>query len=93
VLVYPGPAEKLRERTEEFLEGKELPDPLMLVVDPNYGVTARYGLRWDAPRETAYPSTFVFDKDRKVTFRKVSRTHGDRAKTQEVIEALRSKQS
>jgi thioredoxin-dependent peroxiredoxin len=88
VLVYPGPAEQLQDRAKEFLEGKQLPDPLLLVVDPNYAFVAPFGLRWNAPRETAYPSTFVFNKDRKVTFRKVSRTHGDRAKTQDVLEAL-----
>ncbi len=89
VLVYPGPAQDLRERAEEFLEGTELPDPLLLVIDPAYGFTARYGLRWEAPRETAYPSTFVLDEQRTVKFRKVSQTHGDRADTEEVLDAVR----
>ena len=88
VLIYPGTAEKLRERAEEFLAGKELPEPLLLAIDPGYGFTSRYGLRWDAPGETAYPSAFVIDEQRTVKFRKVSRTHGDRASAKEVIAAL-----
>lgn len=44
-----------------------------------------YGLRWDAPDETAYPSTFVIDETRSVRFAKVSRTHGGRTKAAAVL--------
>jgi peroxiredoxin len=47
-----------------------------------------YGLRWDAPNETAYPSTFVIDKKGKIVFSKVSSTHGDRAINGEIFKVL-----
>ena len=58
LLVYPGPGEKLDERAKEFLMDKQLPENFDLVLDPDYEFTNLYGLRWDAPKETAYPSTF-----------------------------------
>ncbi len=90
VLVYPGPAANLDLRAGEFLKGKTLPEGFVLVTDPDYEFTNAYGLRWDAPRETAYPSTFVIGSDGKVTFATVSKTHGGRAKTTDVLEALSS---
>lgn len=88
VLVYPGPEDELRKRAREFLKGDVLPKPLLLVIDPAYRLTNLYGLRWDAAGETAYPSTFILDSHRKVRYAKVSRTHGDRAKTEELLELL-----
>jgi peroxiredoxin len=88
VLVYPGPAGGLEGHAEEFARGKALPENFHLVVDPDYTFTNAYDLRWDAPKETAYPSTFVVGADGKVAFAKVSHTHGDRAKLDEVLRAL-----
>jgi peroxiredoxin len=88
VLVYPGPADELSERAIEFLKGTELPDPFVMVVDPDYAFTNLYHLRWDEPRETAYPSTFVLDTNREVKFRKTSFSHRDRADTDDVIAAV-----
>jgi len=85
VLVYPGPAEDLKKRAREFLKDDVLPKPMMLVIDPAYKFTNLYGLRWNAEAETAYPSTFVLDSQRKVMYRKVSRSHGDRAKAEDVL--------
>lgn len=88
VLVYPGPAEKLGDRAGEFLKGRDLPESFSLVTDPDYKFTEAYGLRWDAPRETAYPSTFVIDRQGTIRFVKASKSHGDRAKTDDVLKAL-----
>lgn len=88
VLVYPGPAEGLAEHAAEFVRGKTLPENFYLVVDANYALTEAYGLRWNAPRETAYPSTFVIDKDGKVKFARISQGHGGRATAGEVLSAL-----
>jgi peroxiredoxin len=86
LLVYPGPPDQASAKAREFLtpEGS-LPSNFHLVVDPDYKVTTRYGLRWDAPQETAYPSTFVIARDGEVRFRKVSREHGDRTSADEVL--------
>jgi peroxiredoxin len=90
VLVYPGPgpAADLKRLASEFLQGVELPKPFTLMIDPEYSFTNLYELRWNAPRETSYPSTFVLDTKRAVKFRKISTSHGDRAPTKEVLAAL-----
>lgn len=88
VLVYPGPSEGLAEHAAEFVRGKNLPENFYLVVDANYALTEAYGLRWNAPRETAYPSTFVIDNEGKVRFAKISKGHGGRATAEEVLSAL-----
>ena len=88
VLVYPGPADKLKEHADEFAHGKGMPAGFNFLIDPDYTFTNQYGLRWDAKGETAYPSTFVIDRDATVRFAKVSKGHGDRASVGEVLKAL-----
>lgn len=88
LLIYPGPGERLGDQAHQFLGEKKLPDNFHLLLDPDFGFTKAYQLRWDAPAETAYPSTFVIGKDRKVRFAKVSKTHGGRASVEEVLKAL-----
>lgn len=87
LFVYPGPAEGLKAHAEEFKtwRGKEWPGEFLYALDPDYTMVNAYGLRWDAPRETAYPSTFVIDKDGTVKFSKVSHAHGDRTKAADVL--------
>lgn len=89
VFVYPGPAGQLDAKAKEFMKGMKLPEPFVLVTDPGYKFTNAYGLRWDAPRETAYPSTFVIGKDGKVTFAVVSKGHAGRSKTSDVVAAVK----
>ena len=88
IMVYPGPAEGLKAHAVEFVQGKTLPKPFRIVLDPDFQFTSKYALRWDAPNETAYPSTFVIDRKRKIVFAKVSHSHGDRAQTDAVLKAL-----
>ena len=47
-----------------------------------------YHLRWDAPNETAYPSTFAVDRGGVVRYALVSKSHGGRAEAEEVLKAL-----
>ena len=89
LLVYPGPPAELDQHAKEFLEKQdELPPNVVLVTDPDYKVTNLYGLRWDAPHETAYPSTFILDGSGTVVFEKVSRSHGDRLSAQDALDHL-----
>ncbi|HEY2471529.1 MAG TPA: peroxiredoxin family protein [Terracidiphilus sp.] len=89
LLVYPGPPADLDQHAKEFLEKQtELPPNVVLVTDPDYKVTNLYGLRWDAPHETAYPSTFILDKQGMVVFEKVSHSHGDRLSAQDALDHL-----
>jgi peroxiredoxin Q/BCP len=91
LLVYPGPPEKLNEHAKEFLATEsQMPKNIVLVADPDYEATNLYGLRWDAPRETAYPSTFILDSQGKILFEKVSHSHGDRLSAEEALEHLPS---
>jgi peroxiredoxin Q/BCP len=89
LLVYPGPPADLDQHAKEFLEKQaELPPNIVLVTDPDYTVTNLYSLRWDAPHETAYPSTFVLDEKGKVFFEKISHGHGDRLSAEDALEHL-----
>ena len=89
LLVYPGPPADLDQHAKEFLEKQaELPANILLVTDPDYKVTNLYGLRWDAPHETAYPSTFVLGGDGTVRFEKISHTHGDRISAQDALDHI-----
>ena len=90
VLVYPGAADKLTDHAKQFLKDAKLPVPLVLVTDSDYKFIGLHNLRWNMAGETAYPSTFVLDTDHKVHFAKVSKSHGDRAKADEVLEVLRA---
>ena len=87
VFVYPGPASGLTALAVEFKKwkGKEWPKEFPYVLDPDYSMVNAYGLRWDAPRETAYPSTFVLDAKGAVRFAKISKSHGDRTKATDVV--------
>ncbi|QDU93470.1 peroxiredoxin family protein [Lignipirellula cremea] len=88
LFVYPGPSGQLDQRAGEFLKGIELPAPFTLLLDPDYQFTNAYGLRWNAPRETAYPATFVIAADGKVSYALVSKTHGGRSDVDAVLKAL-----
>jgi len=88
LLVYPGPSKELQAHAEEFI-GDKLPAGYTLVIDPDYAFTKAYNLRWDEPKETAYPSTFVVGKDLKVGFAKVSKSHAGRSRAADVIAALK----
>ena len=86
LLIYPGPPAALDQRAKEFQSKEgELPANFHLVIDPDYKVTNLYGLRWDAQHETAYPSTFVLNRQGVIVFRKISHSHGDRASAEEVL--------
>ena len=78
----------LAARKEFLAKENPLPANLHLVIDPNYSFTNQYGLRWDAPHETAYPSTFLIDRQGTVFFRKVSHEHGDRTTAEDVLAEL-----
>jgi len=89
LLVYPGPPADLDQHAKEFLEKQtELPSNVVLVTDPDYKVTNLYGLRWNAPQETAYPSTFILDKKGMVVFEKISHSHGDRLSAHDALDHL-----
>lgn len=91
IFVYPGPAIDLKAHAGEFKswKGKEWPKEFLYVLDPDYTMINAYNLRWDAPRETAYASTFVLDRKGVVRFAKISHSHGDRASAAETLAAVK----
>ena len=92
LLVYPGPPADLDQRAKEFLaQQADLPSNIVLVTDPDYKVTNLYRLRWDAPHETAYPSTFILDANGTILFEKISRAHGDRLSAQDALDHISAK--
>jgi len=89
LLVYPGPPGDLDQHAKDFLAKQtELPSNVVLVTDPDYAVTNQYGLRWDAPHETAYPSTFILNRKGVIVFEKISHAHGDRLSAEDALEHL-----
>ncbi|TWU55334.1 redoxin family protein [Rubripirellula reticaptiva] len=88
VMIYPGPAELLTEHAKEFQGSQTFPANYHFVLDPDYKFTNDWGLRWDAPYETAYPSTFVVNEDQKILFGKTVVSHGDRADVATVVAEL-----
>jgi peroxiredoxin Q/BCP len=88
VFIYPGPPDDLASKAAESAAGKELPEHFIMLLDPGYDFTNLYGLRWDAPKETAYPSTFLLNKKGEVYFQKISKGHGGRTSANEILEAL-----
>lgn len=88
VFVYPGPGEGLQDHAQAFTATKGMPAHFTFLIDPDYTFTNAYGLRWDAPKETAYPSTFVLNKSGVVTFAATSRAHGDRVPVADALKAL-----
>jgi thioredoxin-dependent peroxiredoxin len=88
LFVYPGSAADLDKHAREFVGGKTFPANYRFVTDPDFKFTELYKLRWNAPHETAYPSTFVVDEHGAIQFAKVSHSHGDRASGGELLDAL-----
>ncbi|TWU23482.1 Redoxin [Novipirellula galeiformis] len=89
ILVYPGDDPKLSRHAQSFLGSRRLPDPIVLVRDDAMAMVTQWGLRWHSPRETAYPATYVIDKNGRVAWSKVSSSHADRSTTEEIMKALR----
>jgi len=94
LLVCPGPSVDLDQSAREALAKQNpLPGNVHLVTDPDYKFTHQYGLRWDAPRETVYPSTFLIDGKDVVFYCKVSQGHGDRTTALEIITRLQCREA
>ena len=88
LFVYPGSAEGLNDHAKALVAGRPIPPSYQILMDPDYAFTVAYNLRWAAPQETAYPSTFVIDRRGVITFGRTSRVHDDRVSTGEVLKAL-----
>jgi peroxiredoxin len=87
VWIYPA-ASKADIHIDGFIGDKNVPAFFRLLIDPGFRFTDQYGLRWDAPGETSYPTTFVIDRAGIVRFVHTSRSHGGRTPVADVLSAL-----
>jgi peroxiredoxin len=87
VFVYPGPADVVGDKAKEF-RPKDFPASFQFVIDPDLKFVKDWNLHWDAPKETAYPSTFLVDQENKIKYAKVSKGHGNRAGAAEILAAV-----
>ncbi len=88
LFIYPGASANLASEASAFAPTKSLPDNVHLVIDPDFTVTNQYGLRWNATGETAYPSTFVIEKDGSVYSAKIGKTHSDHPTAADTLAAV-----
>ncbi|HWW23918.1 MAG TPA: redoxin domain-containing protein [Edaphobacter sp.] len=88
VFIYPGPSSNLAAEANDFAAASSMPDNFHLVIDPDFTVTSLYGLRWNASNETAYPSTFIIQKDGSIFSAQVGKSHGDHPTAADTLAAL-----
>ena len=93
VFVYPGPPDQTAAKAGEFMQNKQLPAHFIMLLDPGYEFTKSYGLRWEGKGETAYPATFLIDKNGVVIFEKIAKMHGGRSSATEIVELLPKKKT
>ena len=89
VMVYPADSSYVREKAEEFVTGKTLPAGFHYVQDPDLKIVNQYGVRFEAPDQNAYPSTFVIDRQGTTRYVYVGRNAGDRPAMNDVLAAVR----
>jgi peroxiredoxin Q/BCP len=85
VFVYPGDRKDLVQHAVEFLGRFDLPNDFYIVLDRDFGLTNAYGLKWDAIRETTYPSTLIIDRKQIVRYVKTSTHRGGRSRPSDVL--------
>ena len=90
ILVYPGDSSDLEQRAKRFKGSRRLPDPLVIVRDDQMKMVRQWGLRWDKHHETAYPATYVIDRNGDIRWKKVSRSHAGRSTVEEILKELRT---
>jgi peroxiredoxin Q/BCP len=89
ILVYPGEAKALKRNAERFMGSRKLPSPLLIVRDDDMKLVEQWGLRWNARSETAYPATFVIDRNGRIRWKRVSESHAGRSTVEEILKQLR----
>jgi len=91
LMVYPGPAQDLLDHANEFKEDFNFPANFYFTIDPDYSMINLYNLRWEAEKETAFPSTFIINKEGVIVYSKISHSHGGRSTVEEILEVLDKK--
>jgi peroxiredoxin len=91
IFIYPGTGGKnLADDAAQMAGGQPLPANMHLVLDPDYVFTNQYGLRWDDPNQTAYPSTFLVNQNGNVLFVHTGRTSSDLTPPVDALSVLKA---
>jgi peroxiredoxin len=89
LFVYPGTDGKdLGSDANQMMAGAPLPPNVHVVIDPNYQFTNQYGLRWAAPNQTAFPSTFLVSRGQTVIFAHTGHTSSDQTPPADTLAVL-----
>lgn len=89
ILIYPGDSESLEQQAEKFAGKRRLPEPMVIVRDDQMDTVRKWGLRWDGRKETAYPATYVIDRNGRIRWKQVSTSHAGRSTVEEILKELR----
>jgi len=89
ILVYPGKDEDLLRRAKQFMGSRRIPEPLVMVADPGMRMVESWGLRWNTPRETSYPATYLIKGNGRVAWKKISDSHAGRSSVEEILRELK----
>lgn len=90
ILIYPGDSESLKQHAENFAGKRRLPEPMVIVRDDQMATVRKWGLRWDARNETAYPASYLIDRNGRIRWKQVSTSHAGRSTVEEILKALRN---
>jgi len=94
VFIYPGTASKnLADDAAQMTGGQPLAANTHLVLDPDYAFANQYGLRWDDPNQTVYPSTFLVSKSRMIFFAHTGTSSSDLTPPTDALAALNANTS
>ena len=88
LFIYPGTSSNLASEATAFAPAGSMPDNIHLVIDPDFAVTSLYGLRWNAPGETSWPSTFIIEKSGSIYSAQIGKSHGDHPTAADVLAAI-----
>jgi peroxiredoxin len=89
LFVYPGNDTKDLAADASQMTGRAtLPANVHVVIDPNYVFSNQYGLRWNAPNQTVYPTTFVVDKAGMVFFMHTGHTSSDQTPVTDALAVI-----
>jgi peroxiredoxin len=89
LFIYPGTAGKsLADDAAQMVGDQPLPANMHVVLDPDFVFTNKYGLRWDAPNQTAYPTTFLLTGNGLVLYAHTGRASSDLVEPPDALAVL-----
>jgi peroxiredoxin Q/BCP len=88
VVIYPGTALDLEMHAKQFIGVQRLPKSFRFLLDPDFEFANAYHVRSQAPGDTAYPASFVIDRNAVVRFAHVGRSPTDRTSVATLLESL-----